>query len=194
MLTDEQARESLVVALDLDRGDALELADKLRGKARWVKVGMTLFYAEGPSIVHEMRERGLKVFLDLKLHGQTVRVPARLAEHLAPLHRLIARQHILDNTRQNVPDMRAAVRRRRAVVERERIAALTLVNGTLCNMIIAPKIRNGFLARGKIQICIYFFVQRNPSRSIHSHAILARERRFFKEQAAPVQDFPCTFM
>ena len=57
MLTDEQARESLVVALDLDRGDALELADKLRGKARWVKVGMTLFYAEGPSIVHEMRER-----------------------------------------------------------------------------------------------------------------------------------------
>ena len=68
MLTDEQARESLVVALDLDRGDALGLADKLRGKARWVKVGMTLFYAEGPSIVHEMRERGLKVFLDLKLH------------------------------------------------------------------------------------------------------------------------------
>ena len=121
--------------------------------------------------------------LDLQLDGQSMRVPARLAEHLAPLHRLIARQHILDDTRQNVPDMRAAVRRRRAVVKRERIAALTLVNGTLCNMILAPKIRNGFLARGKIQICIYFFVQRNPSRSIHSHAILARERRFFKEQA-----------
>ena len=121
--------------------------------------------------------------LDLQLDGQPMCVPARLAEHLAPLHRLIARQHILDDTRQNVPDMRAAVRRRRAVVKRERITALSLVNGTLCNMILAPKIRNGFLARGKIQICIYFFVQRNPSRSIHSHAILARERRFFKEQA-----------
>ena len=120
--------------------------------------------------------------LDLQLDGQPMRVPARLAEHLAPLHRLIARQHILDDTRQNVPDMRASIRRRRAVVERERIAALTLVNGTLCNMILAPKIRNGFLARGKIQICIYFFVQRNPSRSIHSHAILARERRFFKDR------------
>ena len=119
--------------------------------------------------------------LDLQLNGQPMRVPACLAEHLAPLHRLIARQHILDDARQNVPDMRAAVRRRRAVVERERIAALTLVNSTLCNMILAPKIRNSFLARSKIQIRIYFFVQKNPSRSIHSHAILARERRFFKE-------------
>ena len=104
--------------------------------------------------------------LDLKLHGQTVRVPARLAEHLAPLHRLIARQHILDDARQDVPDVRATVRRRRAVVERERLAALTLIHRLLCNMILAPKIRNGFLARGKIQIGIYFLVQRNPSRSI----------------------------
>ena len=104
--------------------------------------------------------------LDLKLDGQTVRVPPRLAKHLAPLHRLVARQHILDDARQNVSDVRAAVRRRRTVVERERLAALTLIHRLLCNMILAPKIRNGFLARGKIQIGIYFLVQRNPSRSV----------------------------
>ncbi len=68
MLTDEQAREAVIIALDCGKDDALVLAEKLGGRARWVKVGMTLFYAEGPSIVHAMRERGLKVFLDLKLH------------------------------------------------------------------------------------------------------------------------------
>ena len=68
MLTDSQAREAIIIALDCDRDTALDLADKLGGKARWVKVGMTLFYRYGPSIVDDMRARGLKVFLDLKLH------------------------------------------------------------------------------------------------------------------------------
>ena len=68
MLTDEEARESVIIALDCDRDTAIDLATRLQGKARWVKVGMTLFYAEGPSIVREMRDRGFKVFLDLKLH------------------------------------------------------------------------------------------------------------------------------
>ena len=68
MLTDDEARESVIIALDCDRDTAIDLATRLQGKARWVKVGMTLFYAEGPSIVREMRDRGFKVFLDLKLH------------------------------------------------------------------------------------------------------------------------------
>ncbi len=68
MLTEAQARDAIIVALDCDRDRALELADALGGKAVWVKVGMTLFYRYGPSIVDEMRARGLRVFLDLKLH------------------------------------------------------------------------------------------------------------------------------
>lgn len=68
MLSDDEARESIIIALDCDRDTAIDLATRLQGKARWVKVGMTLFYAEGPSIVREMRDRGFKVFLDLKLH------------------------------------------------------------------------------------------------------------------------------
>ena len=68
MLTYEQASDQVIIALDCSRERAFELADMLAGKATWVKVGMTLFYAEGPSIVAAMRERGLKVFLDLKVH------------------------------------------------------------------------------------------------------------------------------
>ncbi|MCC6103489.1 MAG: orotidine-5'-phosphate decarboxylase [Olegusella sp.] len=68
MLSQEKAREAVIVALDCSRDDALSLADKLAGRASWVKVGMTLYYACGPSIVEQLRKRGLHVFLDLKLH------------------------------------------------------------------------------------------------------------------------------
>ena len=63
-----EARDAIIVALDCDQRRALSLAEALEGRARWVKVGMTLFYGEGPAIVSALRERGLKVFLDLKLH------------------------------------------------------------------------------------------------------------------------------
>ena len=67
MLSDAEARDAIIVALDCGRGRALELAGLLAGHAKWVKVGMTLFYRFGPSIVSEMRDHGFKVFLDLKL-------------------------------------------------------------------------------------------------------------------------------
>lgn len=75
------ARDRIMVALDVDRTRALELADILAGHARWVKIGMTLYYAEGPSIVRAFKERGFKVFLDLKFHDipHQVRGAARSA-------------------------------------------------------------------------------------------------------------------
>ncbi len=80
-MLDEQARDRVIVAIDCDRQRALELADSLSGHAVWLKVGMTLFYAEGPSIVREFKERGFKVFLDLKFHDipHQVRGAARSA-------------------------------------------------------------------------------------------------------------------
>lgn len=71
MLTDFAsipAKDRVIVALDCSRDEALSLADVLSGRAAWVKVGMTLYYAEGPVIVRELKERGFKVFLDLKFH------------------------------------------------------------------------------------------------------------------------------
>ena len=60
--------DRVIVALDCDRQTALDLAKKLQGKAKWLKVGMTLYYAEGPQIVEIFKLLGFKVFLDLKFH------------------------------------------------------------------------------------------------------------------------------
>ncbi len=75
--------ERIIVALDCSREEAMELADKLRGRARWVKIGMTLYYACGPSIVAAFKQRGFKVFLDLKLHDIPFQI--RGAAHSAAL-------------------------------------------------------------------------------------------------------------
>ena len=61
-------KDRIIVALDCDHSRALELADMLSGKASWLKVGMTLFYQEGPYFISALQKRGFKVFLDLKFH------------------------------------------------------------------------------------------------------------------------------
>lgn len=60
--------DRIIVALDCGLDDALELADRLSGRARWLKVGMTLFYEAGPRAVAEFKKRGFKVFCDLKFN------------------------------------------------------------------------------------------------------------------------------
>ncbi len=64
----EAAKDRIIVALDCSGDEAVVLGEKLAGHARWVKIGMTLYYAVGPSIVNTMHKLGFKVFLDLKLH------------------------------------------------------------------------------------------------------------------------------
>jgi orotidine-5'-phosphate decarboxylase len=59
----------LIAALDTpSRADADALVGKLDGVPSWVKIGLELFCAEGPSIVRELSARGLAIMLDLKLH------------------------------------------------------------------------------------------------------------------------------
>ncbi|HEX4578296.1 MAG TPA: orotidine-5'-phosphate decarboxylase [Edaphobacter sp.] len=62
-------RNYLAIALDLpDEHQALALVDRLGNTCQWYKVGMELYYAAGNRIVHELRNRGFNIFLDLKLH------------------------------------------------------------------------------------------------------------------------------
>lgn len=62
------AADRVIVALDCDAWEAIAIADKLADKAKWLKIGMTLYYAEGPAIVKMFKRRGFNVFLDLKFH------------------------------------------------------------------------------------------------------------------------------
>ena len=60
--------ERIIVALDCAADEAIVLGEQLAGHARWVKIGMTLYYAVGPKIVRDFHKLGFKVFVDLKLH------------------------------------------------------------------------------------------------------------------------------
>ena len=61
--------KDVIIACDFASEDAvLSFLDKFEGKKPFVKIGMELFYASGPSIVKKIKERGHKIFLDLKLH------------------------------------------------------------------------------------------------------------------------------
>ena len=61
--------KDVIIACDFSSKKAcMDFLDKFTGKKPFVKIGMELFYAEGPQIVREIKERGHKIFLDLKLH------------------------------------------------------------------------------------------------------------------------------
>lgn len=80
-----QARDRLIVAADLSsRDEILALADEMSGIAGLLKIGLQAFVANGPSLVREVVGRGVKVFLDLKLHDipNTVQNAVREVEKL----------------------------------------------------------------------------------------------------------------
>ncbi len=61
--------KDVIIACDFSgREEVLSFLDKFEGKKPFVKIGMELFYAEGPQIVRDIKARGHKIFLDLKLH------------------------------------------------------------------------------------------------------------------------------
>lgn len=74
--------KDVIIALDLDsRQKALAFLDKFTNEKPFVKIGMELFYAEGPEIVRQIKARGHKIFLDLKLHD----IPSTVQRALAVL-------------------------------------------------------------------------------------------------------------
>ena len=77
--------KDVIIACDFaDKETALNFLDKFEGRKPFVKIGMELFYAEGPQIVREIKARGHKIFLDLKLHD----IPNTVKKSMAVLSRL----------------------------------------------------------------------------------------------------------
>lgn len=77
--------KDVIIACDFaDKETALSFLNKFEGRKPFVKIGMELFYAEGPQIVREIKARGHKIFLDLKLHD----IPNTVKKSMAVLSRL----------------------------------------------------------------------------------------------------------
>jgi orotidine-5'-phosphate decarboxylase len=65
----EDAKQRLIVALDVSSAEAaFDLVDRLESKCLWFKVGLELFVAGGPTLIHALVERGSSIFLDLKFN------------------------------------------------------------------------------------------------------------------------------
>lgn len=61
--------KAVIIACDFkNKADTLKFLDKFKDEKLFLKIGMELFYSEGPDIVREIKKRGHKIFLDLKLH------------------------------------------------------------------------------------------------------------------------------
>lgn len=85
--------KDVIIACDFSSAkETFEFLDKFEGKKPFVKIGMELFYAEGPEIVRQIKAKGHKIFLDLKLHDipntvkKAMRVLSKLDVDMCNLH------------------------------------------------------------------------------------------------------------
>ena len=85
--------KDVIVACDFSSAaETFAFLDKFTEEKPFVKIGMELFYAEGPQIVRDIKARGHKIFLDLKLHdipntvGKAMRVLSNLDADIVNLH------------------------------------------------------------------------------------------------------------
>lgn len=85
--------KDVIIACDFaNKEEVFSFLDKFREEKPYVKIGMELFYGAGPDVVREIKKRGHKIFLDLKLHDipntvkKAMRVLSQLDVDMCNLH------------------------------------------------------------------------------------------------------------
>ncbi|MFA5583264.1 MAG: orotidine-5'-phosphate decarboxylase [Bacteriovoracaceae bacterium] len=77
--------EKVILALDFsDKSEVISTVEKFKGKIKWVKVGMELYYSGGPEMIHYLKDQDFSIFLDLKLHD----IPNTVSQSLKNLCKL----------------------------------------------------------------------------------------------------------
>lgn len=119
--------KDVIIALDFpSREKTLAFLDLFKNEKPFVKIGMELFYAEGPSIVREIKSRGHKIFLDLKLHD----IPNTVMKAMSVLASLGADMLNL-HASGTIPMMEAAIKGlNSSVAERPLLIAVTQLTST----------------------------------------------------------------
>ena len=137
--------KDVIIALDFDgREKTLAFLDRFTGEKPFVKIGMELFYAEGPQIVRDIKARGHKIFLDLKLHDIPNTVKKALegltrADGTRPL--LIAVTQLTSTSQQSMEEEIGICKPLAdVVIDYAKNAKLAGLDGVVCSPLEAGKI------------------------------------------------------
>ena len=119
-------------------------------------------------------ERLQSVFFDLvfsiqpqgafyfQLYRQAMGIPSGFSWNLIAFHRTVSGDHVLDDTGQDMTDMRLSICGRRAVIEHVYLIAFPFFHTFFKNMIVFPEFFNFFFSVHKVQICGYFLIHKQP--------------------------------
>jgi len=91
--------------------------------------------------------------LNFQLYRKTMRIPSCLSRNHITFHCAVSRNHILDNTGQNVSDMRLAIGCRRSVIENIIRASFFFIHTLLEDIFVIPEFFNFFFTLNKIHVC-----------------------------------------
>jgi len=134
---------NVIIACDFENKEkTMEFLKKMEGTNPYLKIGMELFYGEGPSIVTEIKELGFKVFLDLKLHDipntvrKAMRNCAKLGVDMVNLHAAggiqmmkAAKEGLVEGSNGNVPLLIAVTQL--TSIDQETLETELLINETI---------------------------------------------------------------
>ena len=116
----------VIIACDFkNKVELYEFLEKLEEQRPYLKIGMQLFYSEGPSLIRELKSKGFKIFLDLKLHD----IPTTVRKAMSVIGRLnvdIVNLHAAGGIKM----MREALKGLRETNETTKLIAVTQLTST----------------------------------------------------------------
>ena len=118
-------------------------------------------------------------FFDFQFHRQPMRIPTGFPRNHIPLHRTVARNHILNHARQHMADMRLSVRGRRPVIKDIRLALFAGIDAFLEDLIVAPELFDRIFAFHEVQIGRYLLIHQKSTPYMKSIVLLDFEKAAF---------------